>query len=161
MNQTLTPQSGACVCPPSPAPPGGLPRAFRASTAPEGHLCLKPSCGPGMPGVVVGSSCLKSHPFWLKRRHSLAGGPGILTCGVRSYPQLTFGYGRMGGKEEEGLFSFIITHIIRAVRQPHSRARAGCGSCLLVSSVSWREGAGRLGPDLHHTQQLPSRSAAA
>ena len=51
----------------------------------------------------MGSSCLKSHPFWLKRRHSLAGGPGILTCGVRSYPQLTFGYGRMGGKEEEGL----------------------------------------------------------
>ena len=157
---TDSPVRGLCV-PSLTSTPRRPPSCFQSQHSPRGPSLLEAFCGPRMPGVVVGSSCLKSHPFWLKRRHSLAGGPGILTCGVRSYPQLTFGYGRMGGKEEEGLFSFIITQIIRAVRQPHSRARAGCGSCLLVSSVSWREGAGRLGPDLHHTQQLPSRSAAA
>ena len=41
-----SPVRGLCV-PSLTSTPGGLPRALRASTAPEGHLCLKPSVGRG------------------------------------------------------------------------------------------------------------------
>lgn len=130
VNQTLTPQSGACVCPPSPAPPGGLPRACRASTAPEGHLCLKPSVGRG------GLFLPQKPPLLAKTKALLGQGTRYSHMWYQVLPAADLWLWPCERKVGRGfVFLHYNSNYTSSQRRPHSGARLGCRGCLLVSNA--------------------------